>query len=134
MAEAGSNLRVMIIEDEGIVAMLLEDMLSGLGHQVVASASNIEGATKLVADAQIDLAILDVNLNGHHTYSIAETLTSRGIPFIFATGYGNAGLKPEWRTAKVLQKPFTERDLAQLIDQTVAAAKAQTLPPHKPLT
>jgi CheY-like chemotaxis protein len=124
MDDATSNLKVMIIEDEGIVAMLLEDMLNSLGHEVVASASNIEGATKLVADAQIDLAILDVNLNGHHTYSIAETLTSRGIPFIFATGYGNAGLKSEWRAAKVLQKPFTERDLAQLIGQTVSSPKA----------
>lgn len=119
MADASANLRIMVIEDEGIVAMLLEDMLQGLGHQVVASASNIERATSLVGEAEVDLAILDVNLNGHHTYPLAETLSARGIPFIFATGYGNAGLKSEWRTAKVLQKPFTERDLAHVIGETI---------------
>jgi CheY-like chemotaxis protein len=122
MTDACSNLRVLVIEDEGIVAMLLEDMLADLGHEVVASASNIERATKLVGEAEIDLAILDVNLNGHHTYPLADTLAERGIPFIFATGYGNAGLKTEWREANVLQKPFTERDLATVIDETICNA------------
>lgn len=124
MTDAGSNLRIMVIEDEGIVAMLLEDMLNGLGHEVVASASNIERASALAGEVDIDLAILDVNLNGHHTYPLAETLSARGIPFIFATGYGNAGLKSEWRNAKVLQKPFTERDLARLIGETMGVPRA----------
>lgn len=115
MSEMRSNLRIMVVEDEGIVLMLLEDMLSGMGHEVVASASNIEGASKLAREADVDLAILDVNLNGHPTYPLAETLTSRGIPFIFATGYGNSALKSEWRSAKILQKPFTESDLEKVI-------------------
>jgi CheY-like chemotaxis protein len=122
MAEACANLRILVIEDEGIVAMLLEDMLADLGHEVVASASNIERAKTLVDEAEVDLAIVDVNLNGHHTYPLADTLTERGIPFIFATGYGNAGLKTEWQEAKVLQKPFTERDLATVIDETIRSA------------
>ena len=119
MVDACSNLRVMVIEDEGIVAMLIEDMLNTLGHHVVDTASTIERATKLVGEAVVDLAILDVNLNGHYTYSLAETLVSRGIPFIFATGYGQAGLKSKWQEVNVLQKPFTERDLAHAIDETI---------------
>jgi CheY-like chemotaxis protein len=119
MAVESKNLRVLVIEDEGIVAMLLEDMLSELGHQVVATIGNIEQATDMVGKASIDLAILDVNLNGHHTYCLAETLTSRGIPFLFATGYGSSGLRSEWRQANVLQKPFTERELARAIGRIV---------------
>ena len=77
--------RVLIVEDEGMVAMLLEDMLTDLGHEVVATIGQMDGAAELVAEAAIDVAVLDVNLNGEHTYSLATVLKARGVPFIFAT-------------------------------------------------
>jgi CheY-like chemotaxis protein len=68
------NFRVLVVEDEGMVAMLLEDMLADLGHEVVATVGSIERASEIVATTSFDLAILDVNLNGQHTYPLAETL------------------------------------------------------------
>jgi CheY-like chemotaxis protein len=107
--------RVLIVEDEAVVAMLLEDMLADLGHEAVAVAGRIDKALELARSAEIDLAILDVNLNGQPTYPVAEILKSRGVPFAFATGYGVSGLAEEWRSTPVLQKPFHARELAQAI-------------------
>ena len=109
--------KVLIIEDEGMVATLLEDMLSDLGHEVVGIAGRMVRAAELISETSADVVILDVNLNGEQTYSLASTLASRGIPFIFATGYGSAGLKDEWRSALTLQKPFQARDLEQAMRQ-----------------
>ncbi|MGF1619177.1 MAG: response regulator [Rhodomicrobiaceae bacterium] len=114
------DFQVLVVEDEGMVAMLLEDMLADLGHQVVATVGNIERASELVADTGFDLAILDVNLNGRHTYPLAETLQQRGIPFVFATGYGRSGLEAKWKDTPVLQKPFTEQDLQRVIQIAMA--------------
>lgn len=112
-------LRIIIVEDESMVAMLLEDMLEDLGHQVVATVGSMDKAEQLVAGEAFDLAILDVNLNGEHTYPLATKLKERGAPFLFSTGYGRSGLLPEWRESAVLQKPFTERDLAKAIQAAV---------------
>lgn len=110
--------RVLIIEDEGMVAMLLEDMLSDLGHEVVATVGRMDRAAQLVSETSADVVILDVNLNGEQTYPLASILASRGIPFIFATGYGAAGLKEEWRSTPALQKPFQARELERVIRET----------------
>lgn len=107
--------RVLIVEDESMVAMLLEDMLTDLGHEVVATVGQMDRAAELVAGAAIDVAILDVNLNGERTYSLATVLKSRGVPFIFATGYGAAGLNEEWRSAPILGKPFQAKDLNRVM-------------------
>lgn len=127
MTTAVDSRRVLIVEDEGMVAMLLEDMLAELQHQVVATAGRIEQALKLVSEASFDFAILDVNLNGENTYALADALDARGIPFVFATGYGSTGLSPEWNSATVLQKPFQTRDLDRAIREALAARKAPPL-------
>jgi hypothetical protein len=69
--------------------------------------------------ASADLAILDVNLNGEETYPLADSLAARAIPFIFATGYGSSGIKPEWSGVPVLQKAFQARELAKAIDLAI---------------
>jgi CheY-like chemotaxis protein len=122
MTAEKTGLRVLVIEDEGMVAMLLVDMLTGLGHRVVGTAGRLDKAAVLVAETAIDFAILDVNLDGQHSYSIAASLKERGIPFVFATGYGGSGLRSEWKETPVLQKPFTERDLQQVIRKAWATA------------
>jgi CheY-like chemotaxis protein len=87
MSEA-AKLKVLIIEDESIVAMMIEDLIVDMGHEVVGTAGRLEQAQKLVEELAIDFAIVDVNLNGVHTYPVAEVLKARGVPFVFATGYG----------------------------------------------
>jgi len=119
VAESGFNgLRVLIIEDESIVAMLLEDALADLGCSVVGIASRLDEAMGKVSSLAFDAAILDVNLNGFQTYLVAEALTQRGIPFVLSTGYGTAGLPEVFQDVPLLGKPFQQSDL----QRTLAAA------------
>jgi CheY-like chemotaxis protein len=90
-----SGLQILIVEDESMVAMMIEDMLEDLGHKVIATSGRMPDASKLVSGARADLAILDVNLNGEETYPLADSLAARAIPFIFATGYGSSGIKAD---------------------------------------
>ena len=116
---AASSLEILVVEDESMVAMMIEDMLEDLGHKVIATSGRMPDASKLVSDSIADLAILDVNLNGEETYPLADSLAARQIPFIFATGYGASGIKPEWAGVPVLQKPFQSRELAQAINLAI---------------
>jgi CheY-like chemotaxis protein len=105
--------RVFVVEDEILIGMLLEDMLSDLGYEVAATASRLEEATQLARDADVDAAILDVNLNGQEVFPVAEILTARRIPFVFATGYGERGLPQSYNHRPTLQKPFQQDTLAR---------------------
>jgi DNA-binding response OmpR family regulator len=121
--EAGAwpNLRVIIIEDEALVVMLLEDMLTQIGCRVVGLASHLDKAVELAGSADADLAILDVNLDGQQAYPVAERLAARGVPFVFATGYGRGhgfGDRP------ALQKPFRLEDLRRVIAEAMCGAEA----------
>jgi DNA-binding response OmpR family regulator len=118
-AKADFSLEVMVVEDESMVAIMIEDMLEDLGHRVVVTSGSMSKASKIVADASADLAILDVNLNGEETYPLAACFRCREIPFIFATGYGASGIKAEWSDVPVLQKPFQARELAEAIDHAI---------------
>lgn len=108
-------LRVLIVEDEMLVAMNIEDMLLELGHEVTGIASRLEPALALAREAAIDVALLDVNLAGQPSFPVAALLRQRGIPFLFATGYGIKGISQEYRDCTVLQKPFLAQDLARAI-------------------
>jgi CheY-like chemotaxis protein len=105
------RLRILIVEDEMLVAMNIEDMLLDLGHEVAGIAGRLAPALTLAADAEIDAAILDVNLAGEQSFPIADLLDTRGIPFLFATGYGLGGIQDRYRSRVVLQKPFRQADL-----------------------
>ena len=98
--------RVLIVEDELMIRMLLEGMLTDLGHSVAAEAGGLDEAMTLAKQAEFDLAVLDVNLNGTPVTPVVEILVERGVPFIFASGYGQRGLPEAYRTAPILQKPF----------------------------
>lgn len=110
-----ASLRVLIVEDEGMVSMLLEDMLSDLNHAVVGTASRLIQASALAATVEADLAILDVNLDGELSYPVAEILAARGVPVIFATGYGATGIADRWKGVTILPKPFQIGELAAAI-------------------
>src|ERR1700681_3198743 len=86
--------RVLVVEDEVIVGMLLEDMLEDLGCEVAAISTHLEQALHLARTLDIDLAILDVNLRGTQSFPVADVLSVRSVPFLFATGYGAQILSP----------------------------------------
>ncbi|WP_304171581.1 response regulator [Phenylobacterium aquaticum] len=110
-----AGLRVLIVEDEMMVSMLIEDMLGDLGCHVVGPAARLDEALALAENAEIDCAVLDVNLGGQSTFPVADLLRAKGVPFAFATGYGDAGLREVDRDSAVLQKPFREVDLAKVL-------------------
>ena len=114
-----TGLKVLVVEDEMLVSMLVEDMLSDLGCTVVGPAAELEEAMSLARSADIDLALLDVNLGGKPIFPVADALKARGVPFAFASGYGEAGLSEDHRGAAVLQKPFREADLAKALRELV---------------
>jgi CheY-like chemotaxis protein len=112
-----AGLRVLVVEDEMMVSMLIEDMLTDLGCTVVGPASRLDEAIELAKTSEIDCAVLDVNLGGQPIFPLADLLRERGRPFAFATGYGDAGVRDVDRGTPVLQKPFREGDLARVLEE-----------------
>ena len=114
------GLRVLVVEDEMLVSMLVEDMLAEFGCDIVGPAPDLEQAMSLANDAELDAAILDVNVGGRQIFPVADQLKARGIPFAFASGYGEAGLVEAHRGAPVLQKPFRQGDLERVLKELAA--------------
>jgi CheY-like chemotaxis protein len=100
------GIRVLVVEDEPLLAMMVEEYLEEIGCIVAGTASRLEDALEKAHTLLIDVAVLDVNLAGQLSYPVAEELGSRHIPFVFATGYGTIGLPDGLRYARVLSKPF----------------------------
>ena len=98
-----------------MIAMLVEDMLEDLGHELVTVASRLDEALAAAKTGAIDVAILDLNLGGVLTYPVVDALAERGIPFVFATGYGSSGLKDAYADRPALQKPFVQQVLGDAI-------------------
>jgi CheY-like chemotaxis protein len=115
---AERRVRILIVEDEMLVAMNIEDMLLDLGHEVAGIASRLEPALSLAREASFDLALLDVNLAGASSFPVAAIIRERNLPLIFATGYGPKGVAEEFQSYPVLQKPFRSHEL----DRTIASA------------
>jgi CheY-like chemotaxis protein len=115
--------RVLVVEDEFLVALHLEDVLTVMGHQVVGPASRLNEALDLARTSEIDFAVLDVNLAGTHSFPVAEVLRERGIPFVFATGYGAEGLVDGYRHQPTLQKPYERYELEQAIRSAFAVSR-----------
>jgi len=109
-----AGLRILVVEDEAIIAMLLEDMLADFGCEVVGVVPAIEAALAVVRDQPVDGALLDMNVHGESTVPVAEELAGRAIPFLLVTGYGDRDIDPPViRTAPRLKKPFSEAELAR---------------------
>lgn len=116
------GLRVLVIDDESIVAMLIEDMLADLGCIVAGVASRIEEAASNISSLTFDAAILDVNLDGHQTYPLAAVLAERGVPFVIATGYGAASVPKAFARFSILAKPFRRDDLERALTAALAGS------------
>jgi CheY-like chemotaxis protein len=115
--------RILVVEDEMMIAMLVEDMLAELGCSVVGPAHALDVALNLARTEQgIDAALLDVNLGGQPVFAVADALREKGVPAIFSTGYGDAGLRDVDRGSQVLQKPFRAGDLARALNAALGAS------------
>ncbi len=112
--------RVFVVEDELMIRMLLQDMLADLGYTLAGEAGRIEEALALAREGEFDVAILDVNLNGQPISPVVEVLIERGVPFVFATGYGQRGVPEPYRGSPTLQKPFQAEALAQALNAASA--------------
>ncbi len=116
--------RVLIVEDEPMIRMLLEDMLGELGYTIAAQAARVDQALQAASTAELDLAILDVNLDGELILPVADALAARGTPFIFATGYGGRGLPERYRDRPTLKKPFQTDSLERVLQSTLEGSGA----------
>jgi DNA-binding NtrC family response regulator len=116
----GTRCRVLFVEDEAMVSMLIEDMLLDLGVEVIGPATKIDQALSLAREAEIEAAVLDINIGGQHTFSVADILQARGIPVIFATGYGSSALPERFRSTPILHKPFDSHSFAKLVEDALA--------------
>jgi CheY-like chemotaxis protein len=114
--------RVLVVEDELMIRMLLEGMLTDLGHTVAAEAGGVDEAVAIAKKGAFDVAVLDVNLNGQPVTPVVEILVERGVPFIFASGYGQRGVPEAYRTIPTLQKPFQADALAEAIETAMSLA------------
>ena len=110
-----SGIRVLVVEDEGPIAFMIEEMLADLGCEVAASVASLAGAEGAVRSTAVDVVLLDVNLAGATTFDLARQLAGRAIPVVFSTGYGNGGLPEDLRDRPVLTKPFTNSDLQRAL-------------------
>jgi CheY-like chemotaxis protein len=110
------RLSVMLVEDETLIRMMIAGMIDELGHTVVAEAANIGDALKLARTAVFQIAILDINVGGDRIDPVAEIISERRLPFVFASGYGAAGMPEGFRDRPVLQKPFLIERLQQAME------------------
>jgi len=108
--------KILIVEDEAMVSVFLEDALQEIGCIVVGVAARAGDATAIIDSQVLDAAILDVNLGSGTSHDIARILQRKGVPFIFATGYGSAGAPAEFAGVPFLTKPFTEDEVAQALE------------------
>lgn len=108
----------LVVEDEVLVGMLIEDMLRDLGYEIAGLSTHLDQAVTLARTARFDVALLDINLNGRQSFPVADAVRARGLPFLFATGYGSRVLPEPYRDAPILQKPFSLEELRAALART----------------
>jgi CheY-like chemotaxis protein len=125
MTQPLTGRRVLIVEDESLVAMLIETILEDMECVPVGPASTIDEGLALARDTDaLDAALLDVNVAGQQIFPVAEVLKARGVPFVFSTGYGEGGLPDEWRGQATIQKPFTEAAVRDALMKAMGVEQA----------
>ncbi len=115
------DLRVLLIEDEALVAMMMQDVLEDLGCTVFGPYRTLASAVEAAKEEEVDLALLDINLGEELVYPAAEILAERGVRFVFLTGYDNEHVDTRFRYAPVLQKPFDREALQRVLTESSAA-------------
>src|SRR5215212_3661210 len=114
-----------VVEDEALVAMLIEDMIHDSGDEMAGSAGKLTDAVALAQETQADVALLDINLGGALAYPVADVLRQRGVLIVFTSGYGSAGLIERFQDCPMLDKPFDQPSLEHAI-HTVLRSNASS--------
>ncbi len=123
MSDGLHGRRILVVEDESLVAMLLETILEDMGCETVGPVSNVAEAVSLIDGGELlHGALLDVNVAGVEVFPAAAALEARGVPFVFSTGYGEGGLPEEWKGRITLQKPFTEAAVEDALSRALSQA------------
>ena len=110
-----SGRRVLVIEDEMLILIMIEDMLADLGCKSVTSAATVDRALALINEQVFDVAMLDMNLNGNDSQVVAEALAKHGVPFFYSTGNTSRKLRKGYSDRPVLKKPFKYEELAAIL-------------------
>lgn len=113
--------RVLLVEDEVIVAMYVEDVLNDLGCEVIEIATSLPQALAAAREDDFDFAVLDINLAGETSFPVADVLRERRIPFLFISGYTSGGVTEQYRNEARLRKPFRAVDLERAIGSLAGA-------------
>jgi DNA-binding response OmpR family regulator len=111
--------RILVVEDEVLIGMMLQDMLSDFGCEVIGPIIRLAPALEVAKQEQVDLAILDVNLAGEAVFPVADALQSRKVPIIFSTGYGTADLVGPYKEFPTLSKPYDVDELRRVLTSVV---------------
>lgn len=119
MGEQGQPLRILVVEDESLIAELIVDMLMTEDYSVVGPFSRLNEALQAVGREAFDAALLDIDLGGTSSYPVAEALIARNLPFVFLTGFGKGGLAAKYAKWPVIAKPFKSRDLFSALDRAI---------------
>jgi CheY-like chemotaxis protein len=115
-----SSRRVLVVEDEMLVLMMIEDMLADLGCESVTAAGTIEKALALIEEHVFDAAMLDMNLNGDDSLKVADALTARGVPFVYCTGNNGHGMREDSANTPVLRKPFSFEEVNAILTRLLS--------------
>lgn len=117
VAERMPGRRLLVVEDEYMIAMELVSTLEELGAEVVGPAASVEDALALVGSDgdRLDAAVLDINLRDERVYPVADALAARGVPFVFATGYDATAIPPAYAATPRCEKPVDKARLARLL-------------------
>ena len=107
--------RLLIVEDEFVIALDLQHLLEAAGHEVVGLAASVADALRLIEDATIDGAVLDINLRGDRVTEVADLLARKSVPFVFVSGYGSSGCPSGHERVPVLAKPYNEGELLGIV-------------------
>jgi CheY-like chemotaxis protein len=122
--DSGEPVRLLLVEDEALIALMLEDMVENMGCAVTGLAPRVALGVAMAETGHFDVAILDVNVAGENVEPVAERLAAKGVPFIFATGYGEAGVPLRYRDRPVVAKPFRSEQLEAAIQRAVDFGRA----------
>jgi CheY-like chemotaxis protein len=120
--------KILIVEDEALIAMLLEEYVEGFGCQVVGIGTNVQQALKCAEELDFDIALLDVNLGGQKAPALPSILVRRGKRFAFVTGCGRAGVLASHSQAPIVGKPFTEQTIADVLIRLGVPIRGPRLP------
>jgi CheY-like chemotaxis protein len=112
----GDGLAILVVDDETLIAMLLEDVLLDLGCTVVGPAATVAQSLALVeGNRMLDGALLDINLRGELVYPVADVLAARGVPFVFITGNALHGIDPRYAAIPAVAKPFSSETITDVV-------------------